>query len=176
MTSPSLEALPKRHTPNHRVWAVSESSSRPTHPHTGDQREAPVPAPSHLPRNLAELTVLVVDDDSASLEFFAVVLKICGAAVVTASSAREALGLVQERRPDVILSDISMVGQDGYWLVREIGALSDQAARAIPVVATTAYGREHSRDRALAGGFRDFLAKPVEPSLLCLTIARAAGH
>jgi CheY-like chemotaxis protein len=120
--------------------------------------------------------VLVVDDDGASLDFFAVVLKICGAAVMTASSALDALGLFLERQPDVVLSDIAMVGQDGYWLVREIRGLPDQAARGVPVVATTAYGRDHSRDRALAGGFNDFLPKPVDPELLCRTIAKAAGR
>jgi CheY-like chemotaxis protein len=120
--------------------------------------------------------VLVVDDDSGSLDYFAAALNFCGATVMTASSALEALRLMQERRPHVVLSDIAMVGQDGYWLVREIRGLADDAARAMPVVATTAYGREHSRDRALAGGFTDFLAKPVDPELLCRTIAKAAGR
>jgi CheY-like chemotaxis protein len=122
------------------------------------------------------VNVLVVDDDSSNLDFFAAVLKICGAAVMTASSAVDALVLVRERRPDAVLSDIAMVGHDGYWLVREIRGLADDAARAVPVVATTAYGREHSRKRVLAAGFNDFLPKPVDPELLCRTIAKAVGR
>ena len=184
MTSPQwlashrrLEAIPKRHAPRHRhIRAVSGGRSRPEHPDTGAPRESSTSGPSRLPRNLVGLTVLVVDDDSASLDFFAVVLKICGAAVMTASSALDALGLFLERQPDVVLSDIAMVGQDGYWLVREIRGLPDNAARGVPVVATTAYGRDHSRDSALAGGFNDFLTKPVDPELLCRTIAKAAGR
>jgi len=172
-----LEALPKRPAPRHRhIRAVSEDRSRTEHPGAGGPRESSSPRPSRLPRNLIGLTVLVVDDDSASLDFFAVVLKICGATVMTAFSALDAIGLIQERQPDVVLSDIAMVGQDGYWLVREIRGLPDHAARAVPVVATTAYGREHSRVSALAGGFNDFLPKPVDPELLCRTIAKAAGR
>src|SRR5438552_3242329 len=109
-----LEALPKRPAPRHRhTRALSEDRSRPEHPDAGGQRESSTPRPSRLPRNLVGLTVLVVDDDSASLDFFAVVLKLCGAAVMTAPSAIEALGLMQERQPDVVLSDIAMIGEDG---------------------------------------------------------------
>jgi diguanylate cyclase len=185
MTSPHwpansrrLEALPQRPAPQHRhIRAASKDRSRPEHPEaSGSSELSSRPGPSRLPRNLAGLTVLIVDDDSASLDFFAVVLKICGAAVMTASSALEALGQFRERQPDVVLSDIAMLGQDGYWLVREIRGLPDDAARAVPVVAMTAYGREHSRASALAGGFNDFLPKPVEPELLCRTIAKAAGR
>ena len=61
--------------------------------------------------------------------------------------------------------------------MREIRGLADDAARAVPVVATTAYGREHSTERALAAGFNDlFLPKPADPEVLCRTIAKAAGR
>jgi CheY-like chemotaxis protein len=83
---------------------------------------------------------------------------------------------VREHRPDVVLTDIAMPGQDGYWLVGEIRALADPAARSVPVVATTAYGWVHPRERALAAGFVDHLAKPVEPGVLRATVARAAGR
>src|SRR5438552_271298 len=93
------------------------------------------PRPSLLPRNLVGLKVVVVDDDESSLDYFAVALGTCGAEVMTASTAAEALRLVQAGCPDVVLSDIAMVGRDGYWLVREIRGLADQAARLVPVVA-----------------------------------------
>jgi CheY-like chemotaxis protein len=176
-TSPCLEALPKRHTPPPRyIRAVSQDPLRPRHLDTGRQCESSTPASSRFPHDLVGLNVLVVDDDSGSLDLFATALSLCGAAVMTASSALEALRIMQERRPHVVLSDIAMVGQDGYWLVREIRGLPDPTSRSVPVVATTAYGREHSRDRALAGGFNDFLPKPVDPELLCRTIAKAAGR
>ena len=174
---PRLEALPKRRAA--RQWhirAVSEEQQRPKRPDAGDQHEASAPRPSRLARTLIGVSVLVVDDDPASLDFFAAVLKICGATVLTAAAAVDALALVRERRPNVVLSDIAMVGRDGYWLVSEIRGLADDAARAVPVVATTAYGREHSSERALAAGFNDFLPKPVDPEVLCRTIAKAVGR
>jgi CheY-like chemotaxis protein len=134
------------------------------------------PRPSWAPRSLAGLKVLVVDDDEGSLDYFAMALRTTGAAVATASTATDALSAVQEQRPDVVLSDIAMPGRDGYWLVREIRGLPDPAVRAVPVVATTAYGGVHARERALGAGFVELLPKPVEPELLCATIARVAGR
>jgi CheY-like chemotaxis protein len=54
--------------------------------------------------------------------------------------------------------------------------VDDAAVCTVPVVATTAYGRVHSRERTLAAGFVDHLPKPVEPEVLCATIARVAGR
>ena len=103
-------------------------------------------------------------------------LQTYGAVVMTASNAIDALRLVREERPDVVLSDIAMAGQDGYWLIREIRAILDERVSQLPVIATTAYGREHSRERALRAGFNEHLPKPVEPDLLCRAVARLAGR
>jgi CheY-like chemotaxis protein len=140
----------------------------------GRPAEASAPRPPGLPRNLVGLHVVVVDDDEDSLGYFAAALRACGATVTTASTALDALALVRECGPHVVLSDIAMVGQDGYWLVREIRGLPDRGA--VPVLATTAYGREHPRAQAVAAGFNDLLPKPVDPEVLCLAIARAAGR
>jgi len=117
-----------------------------------------------------------VDDDEGSLDYFAMALRAAGAAVRTAPSAVEALQILQVQPVDVVLSDIAMPGQDGYWLVHQLREAPDPAVRRVPVVATTAYGRMHSRDKALAAGFVDHLSKPVEPDRLCAAIARAAGR
>jgi hypothetical protein len=69
--------------------------------------------------------VLVVEDDADSLEYFAAALRACGATVMTAATAVDALVLVRDGRPDVVLSDIAMVGYDGYWLVNEIRRLGE---------------------------------------------------
>ena len=121
-------------------------------------------------------SVLVVDDDEDTTELFATALAACGAQVVTATSAREALRRLTARLPDVVVSDIAMPGADGYWLVNELRRLPDERAASLPVVAATAFGREHSRARALAAGFVDHLVKPVEPEALCLAVARAMGR
>jgi CheY-like chemotaxis protein len=139
-------------------------------------RESTAPRSPALPRNLVGLEVLVVDDDEDSLEYFAAALRACGASVTTASTAPDALALVRERNPHVVLSDIAMIGHDGYWLVGEIRSLPAGHAHDLPVVATTAYGQEHPRSRALAAGFNELIAKPVDPEVLCQTIAKMAGR
>lgn len=177
MQSSRAEALPGPAVrPGHSARAMERSQSAHGRVRHAGHGETPAPSRSRLPRNLAGLTVVVVDDDDSSREYFATALAACGAAVETAASAMEALRLVEERRPHVVLSDIAMVGQDGYWLVREIRRLGDAEIRQVPVVATTAYGREHSRARILTAGFNELLQKPVDPELLCLTIASAAGR
>ena len=176
LEAPRAEALPRRTVVRGHVRATSGDRGRQDAPWTGTHRESPVPRPAPLPRNLTGLRVVVVDDDEASLEYFAFALRTCGAAVTTASNAIDGLRLVEAHQPDVVLSDIAMGGHDGYWLVREIRGLVDRASSATPVVATTAFGREHSRDRTLAAGFTEHIAKPVDPEVLCQIIARAAGR
>ena len=131
---------------------------------------------SRLPRNLEGLRVLVVDDDQDTVDFFAVALEACGAEVTTATSAPTALRLADDVTPHVILSDIAMPDGDGYWLVSEIRRLPDETRRRIPIVAATAFGHEHSRSRALAAGFNEHLQKPVDPYVLCQTVAKVAGR
>ena len=66
-----------------------------------------------------------------------------------------------------------MPGEDGYWLLREIRRHADDVVSAVPIVAATAYGRDHSRAQVLAAGFFDYLPKPVDPEVLCRSIAAA---
>jgi CheY-like chemotaxis protein len=124
--------------------------------------------------DLARLKVVVVDDDPDSVDYFAMALGAHGAIVMTASNAIDALRLVEEHHPDVVLSDIAMIGHDGYWLVDRVRQLADETLRRVPVVATTAYGREHSQERTRAAGFSAHLSKPVDPDVLCRTIEEVA--
>lgn len=125
---------------------------------------------------LEAVKVLVVDDDVASLDYFSFALETCGAVVTMATSAREALENVSQALPDVILSDIAMPGEDGYWLLSEIRRHADVGVRRVPVVAATAFGRNFSRAQALAAGFHEQLSKPVDPDHLCRVIASAVGR
>jgi CheY-like chemotaxis protein len=129
-----------------------------------------------LPRVLVGVRVLVVDDDPDTTDLFAAALAACGADVVTTTSAPEALRALRDRAPDVVVTDIAMPGADGYWLLHEIRQLDDARARALPVLAVTAFGREHLRARVLAAGFVDRLEKPVDPEALCVAVARASGR
>ena len=140
----------------------------------GELEPIPAAAPSPLPKRLTGTRVLVVDDDEDTVELFATALAACGAEVATAGSAQEALHALARWHADVVVSDIAMPGGDGYWLVREIRRLPDADRQRVPVVAVTAFGREHSKARALAAGFADHLQKPVDPEVLCQTVARAS--
>ena len=165
-----LEALPTPSRPIHRP----RSSSREGDP-GGRELFARVPeyvARGPLPRVLTGMRVLVVDADPDSAGLFAAALAACGADVVTASGAREALRLLAGDAVDVVVSDIAMPDADGYWLVREIRVLGDPQMRSVPVLAVTAFGREHVRARALAAGFVDHLEKPIDPEHLCRAVAR----
>ena len=119
-------------------------------PHRG---ESPASRPAPLQRILVGLRVLVVDDDPDVLELFAVALTACGAEVTATDNARDAVALSARTRPHAIVSDIAMVGEDGYWLVRELRRLPAEVVADVPVIAATAYGREHPRARVLAAGF-----------------------
>ena len=171
----TLEALPSR--PERPPGPGSGAGGGPPDDDelmTGSWR---LPArPAHLPRVLTGLRVLVVDDDEDTADLFASALAACGAAIVTATSAAAALRAFAAGAPDVVVSDIAMPVADGYWLVGEIRKLPEASASGVPVLAVTAFGREHSRARALAAGFVDYLEKPVEPESLCLAVARATGR
>jgi CheY-like chemotaxis protein len=170
-----LEALPD-HGRDRQVRAGGTGFGNEEPRASGVPRAGREPSPPRLPRNLGGVTVLVVDDDDTTLEFLATALRYCGARVTTALAAAEALTSLAQARPDVVLSDIAMPEQDGYWLIREIRSLPDPALSAVPVVATTAYGHEHSRDKTLAAGFIGHLSKPIDPDALCRAIASAMGR
>ncbi|MBA3638527.1 MAG: PAS domain S-box protein [Acidobacteria bacterium] len=125
---------------------------------------------------LQGLKVLVVDDQADARELIQRVLGDCGAIVYVAASADEAVRLVIEHKPDVLVSDIGMPDADGFELLRRIRALdADQGGR-VPAIALTAFARSEDRTRALRAGFVVHVAKPVDPSELIATVASVAGR
>lgn len=89
-------------------------------------------------------------------------------------NAHDGLVLAIRTRPHVIVSDIAMVGEDGYWLIGRLR--QPEMLPRVPVIAATAYGREHSRTRVLEAGFTEHLQKPVDPEELCRLVAKVAGR
>jgi CheY-like chemotaxis protein len=120
--------------------------------------------------------VLVVDDEADARELIAAVLGQSGAEVATAASAAEALDSLTRVRPHVLVSDISMPGDDGYALLRRVRELSLERHGRVPAVALTAYARAEDRERALAVGFASHVPKPVEPAELVDVVARLAAR
>jgi signal transduction histidine kinase/ActR/RegA family two-component response regulator len=123
------------------------------------------------PPELAGVRVLVVDDEPDARELLAAVLAPCKAEVTTAASTAEAFALFQERRPDILVSDIGMPGEDGYALIRKVRSLPAIAGGRTPAVALTAYARMEDRTRTLLAGFNMHVPKPVEPSELLIVLA-----
>ncbi|MCA1816835.1 MAG: PAS domain S-box protein [Acidobacteria bacterium] len=122
------------------------------------------------------LRVLVVEDDADSRELLVAVLEQCGADVVAVASAPEAMRSLADWRPDVLVSDIEMPGEDGYSLIRRLRALPAERGGDTPAAALTAYARAEDRMRALLAGFQIHVPKPVEPAELVTVVASLAGR
>jgi PAS domain S-box-containing protein len=122
------------------------------------------------------LRVLVVDDDPDAVELVSAILDRAGAAVRTALSAPHALEVLQQWRPNVLVSDVEMPGEDGYALISKVRALEAQRGGRTPAVALTAYGRTEDRMRTLSAGFSMHVPKPVDPGELTTIIASVAGQ
>ena len=134
------------------------------------------PATTNLtPTELEGLTVLVVDDQADARDLIRRVLEDCAATVLTAATANEALRLIEQRRPHVLVSDIGMPEVDGYELLKRVRALATRGGR-LPAIALTAFARSEDRTKALRAGFMVHVAKPVDPSELVATVASVAGR
>ncbi len=127
---------------------------------------------------LADIQILVVDDDDDTREFHTFVLEQAGAMVTAVASAKEALQVLAEAEPeiDIMLSDIGMPETDGYMLMRQVKALLALQAKQIPAIALTAYAGEINQQQALESGFQKHLSKPVEPEELVKAIATLIGR
>jgi len=108
--------------------------------------------------------ILIVDDHADTLDMLSQACESQLAVAVSASSARDALTLVASARPDVLITDIGLRGEDGVWLLREVRRLHPS----LPVIALT--GR--SPEDALAAGFDAVLLKPTDPWQLCDELRR----
>jgi CheY-like chemotaxis protein len=125
--------------------------------------------------NLQGIQILVVDDEVDSREFVAFVLEQDGADVTTAASGLEALQILAQSKPDILLSDIGMPEMDGYALMRQVINLTAEHGGKIKAIALTAYAGEFDQQQALAAGFQMHLSKPIEPAELIAVIAKIAG-
>ncbi len=133
-------------------------------PATGQWKPIPPPAP-----RLDGLRVLFVDDEPDARELVATVLADAGADVRVASSAEEALTLIDEEPFHVLVSDIGMPGEDGYSLMRKV---SEQGT--LPGIALSAFTSPQDRERALSAGFTTHLPKPLDAPALIAFVDRLA--
>ena len=108
--------------------------------------------------------VLIAEDNVVNRELLRELLEMRGLKVIEASDGQEALDLLAQNKPDVVLLDIGMPKLDGFAVVRKIR--ENPATAKLSVVAITAYAMEGDREKILGAGFDGYLAKPINAHLL----------
>jgi PAS domain S-box-containing protein len=124
---------------------------------------------------LEGLQILIVDDETDTLDLITVELAQSGAKVTGVTNAEDALKALAEGEFDVLISDIGMPEMDGYELIRRVRK-HEGKVKLIPAVALTAYARVQDRMQAIRAGFSTHVAKPVEANELVTVIASLAGR
>lgn len=109
---------------------------------------------------MAGESILIVDDNPANLKLARVVLASQGYDVHTAADAEEALALLRDFTPRLILMDVQLPGMDGLELTRRLKA--DPALRGVVIVGLTAYAMKGDEERVRAAGCEGYIAKPID--------------
>jgi CheY-like chemotaxis protein len=119
--------------------------------------------------------VMVVEDNPDARNIIRRVLEHCGAIVTVVESATPALRRLRTmvKRPSVLVSDLALPGDDGYWLIGQVRAL--ERLRTLPAIAITAHRNEYDREATLATGFQEYFQKPLDLVSFCRAVARLAG-
>ncbi|MEG4021525.1 PAS domain S-box protein [Microcoleus sp. S13C4] len=120
--------------------------------------------------DLSGIRVLAVDDDADARDLVVFLLEECGASVTAVANAADALAVLTQSVPDLLLSDIGMPDTDGYMLLRQVRARAPEKGGLVPAIALTAYAGEMDYQQALAAGFQRHLSKPLDPEKLVQAI------
>ena len=118
--------------------------------------------------------VLVADDCEDEREMLEFVFGLHGATVTAHASATATLSAVRDAKPDVLVSDIGLVGIDGYDLVRELRSWPADQGGETPAIALTGWSSESDRAEAIAAGFHVHIVKPVAVEALVAVVAALA--
>ena len=124
-------------------------------------------------QRIDDVRVLVVDDDADARDVMQRLLGLHGANVTTASSAQEALDLIDKFQPNILISDIGMPQEDGYDLIGRLRSLPPDRGGRLPALALTAFARPEDGMRAVEAGYQLHLAKPVSPEDLVRAVKDA---
>jgi PAS domain S-box-containing protein len=146
--------------------------SKPTE--TIAQEKLPDITPEIL--DLADLRILVVEDDIDALDLITLELTDHGALVTAAKSAPDALNLINSTHFDLLISDIGLPETDGYKLIQQIRSRKNKNGDSVPAIALTAYARTADRIRAIAAGYNTHIAKPVETHELVSVVKCLTGR
>ena len=113
--------------------------------------------------------ILIVEDSPTDRKYLTDLLSKKGYTVTTAESAEEALAKVKQLRPDLVLMDVVLPGQNGFQATRTLA--KDDSTKGIPVIIISTKGQETDRVWGLRQGARDYIVKPVDPADLLAKIA-----
>lgn len=133
-----------------------------------DQRNS-IPAPV-----LAGLRILLVEDEVDIAHLFTFVLEEREAEVMQATSAAEALLVLDQQQPDLMVCNVRLPDHDGTWLIQQVRAHA--TAQQLPAIAVTSFQREVDPKRMLEAGFQAFLPKPIDPDELVIAVLHLAGR
>ena len=121
---------------------------------------------------MAISTILVVDDSPTDRQHLSDMLSKSGYKVSTAASAEDALAQVKQKRPDLVLMDVVMPGQNGFQATRAL--TRDEGTKDIPVILCTSKGQETDKVWGMRQGAHDYMVKPVDQAALLAKIAAIA--
>jgi PAS domain S-box-containing protein len=127
--------------------------------------------PFDCPASIEGLKILVVDDEPDARMLLCAILEQCGAEVKTCENAAQTLLMLEDFKPDILVSDIGLPEVDGYELIRKIRENENGTGKRLPAAALTAFARTEDRLKALSAGFNMHITKPVEPAELIVVIA-----
>ena len=113
--------------------------------------------------------ILIVDDSPTDRQFLSDMLAKSGFNITTAESAEDAMNKVKQSRPDLVLMDVVLPGQNGFQATRTL--TRDEATKSIPVILCTSKGQETDRVWGMRQGARDYIVKPVNQADLLAKIA-----
>ncbi|GEM_PF-1538138 len=122
-------------------------------------------------RILKGLQVVTVDDDADNLYLIKVIFEQYNAQVTAVGSAIETFEIIRQSKPNILLCDIAMANEDGFWLIRQIRNLKSPIRR-IPVIAVTALASDEVRTKILKSGFSGCVIKPFKPEELITVVSR----
>ena len=112
--------------------------------------------------------VLVVEDNKASSDLMAYLLRAAGHRVMTCTDGADAIAIAGREHPRVIVMDLQLERMSGLEAAAVLSA--DPDLEAIPRIAVTAYAMVGDRDRVLKAGFNGYIAKPIEPTTFAAQI------
>lgn len=119
---------------------------------------------------MPDKNVMVVEDNEKNRKLVRVVLKSKGYNVIEATTGEEALNILKNQKPNIILMDIQLPGIDGLTLIKQIKA--DATTKEIPIIAVTAYAMKGDEQKILDTGCEAYMSKPINTQELPLAIEK----